>query len=64
MVALGEDMIFAGSGKRSRSGIFAAIVFDNSSGWLPVEFAEVIVERRPYRDGTSDYMLNGSRVLG
>ncbi len=59
----GEDMIFAGSGKRSRSGMArAAIVFDNSSGWLPVEFAEVIVERRAYRDGTSDYMLNGSRV--
>jgi len=59
----GEDMIFAGSGKRSRSGMArAAIVFDNSSGWLPVDFAEVIVERRAYRDGTSDYMLNGSRV--
>ena len=40
----GEDMIFAGSGKRSRSGMArAAIVFDNSSGWLPVEFAEVII---------------------
>ena len=59
----GEDMIFAGSGKRSRSGMArATITFDNSTGWLPVDFAEVIVERRAYRDGTSDYMLNGSKI--
>lgn len=59
----GEDMIFAGSPKRARSGMArAAITFDNSDGWLPVEFAEVTVERRTYRDGTSDYILNGSKV--
>ncbi len=59
----GEDMIFAGSPKRSRSGMArAAITFDNSDGWLPVDFAEVTVERRTYRDGTSDYILNGSKV--
>lgn len=59
----GEDMIFAGSPKRPRSGMArAAITFDNSDGWLPVDFAEVTVERRTYRDGTSDYILNGSKV--
>ncbi|MFN2110585.1 MAG: chromosome segregation protein SMC [Anaerolineae bacterium] len=59
----GEDMIFAGSRKRARAGMArASITFDNSDGWLPVDFAEVIVERRTYRDGKTDYILNGSRV--
>jgi chromosome segregation protein len=59
----GEDMIFAGSKKRARAGMArASITFDNSDGWLPVDFAEVIVERRTYRDGKTDYLLNGSRV--
>lgn len=60
----GEDMIFAGSKKRARAGLArAAIVFDNSDGWLPMEFAEVTVERRTYRDGKTDYLLNGNKVL-
>ena len=59
----GEDMIFAGSRKRARAGMArASLTFDNSDGWLPVDFAEVIIERRTYRDGKTDYMLNGSRV--
>ncbi len=36
--------------------------FDNADGWLPVDFAEVTVERRAYRDGTSEYLLNGNKV--
>jgi chromosome segregation protein len=60
---VGEDMIFAGSKKRARSGMArVSLVFDNSDGWLPVDFSEVIVERRNYRDGSSDYILNGSKV--
>lgn len=59
----GEDMIFAGSASRSRSGMAkATITFDNAEKWLPVDFAEVTVERRTYRDGTSDYLLNGNKV--
>jgi chromosome segregation protein len=60
---VGEDMIFAGSKKRARSGMArVSLTFDNSDGWLPVDFAEVVVERRTYRDGKTDYILNGSRV--
>ncbi|HOC21056.1 MAG TPA: chromosome segregation protein SMC [Anaerolineae bacterium] len=59
----GEDMIFAGSKKRARAGMArVALTFDNSDGWLPLDFAEVIIERRTYRDGKTDYLLNGSRV--
>lgn len=59
----GEDMVFAGSKKRPRAGMArVSIIFDNSDAWLPVDFAEVIIERRTYRDGKTDYLLNGSRV--
>lgn len=58
-----EDMIFTGSQGRARAGMArVALTFDNEDEWLPVDFAEVIVERRYYRDGKSDYILNGSKV--
>ena len=58
-----EDMIFAGSESRSRAGMASAsIIFDNSTGWLPVDYSEVSIARRAYRDGTNEYLLNGQRV--
>lgn len=58
-----EDMIFAGSRRRSRAGMAAAtITFDNSDGWLPIDYAEVSVGRRAHRDGKNEYLLNGQRV--
>ncbi len=58
-----EDMIFAGSEQRSRAGMASAtIVFDNADGWLPIDFSEVAITRRAYRDGQNEYLLNGQRV--
>ncbi len=58
-----EDMIFSGSEHRARAGMASAeIVFDNTAGWLPVDFAEVAVTRRAYRDGHNEYLLNGQQV--
>src|SRR5512144_2631156 len=58
-----EDMIFSGSEYRARAGMASAeIVFDNTAGWLPVDFAEVAVTRRAYRDGHNEYLLNGQQV--
>ncbi len=58
-----EDMIFAGSEGRSRAGMASAtITFDNSDGWLPIDFSEVTVSRRAYRSGENEYLLNGQRV--
>ncbi len=58
-----EDMIFAGSEQRSRSGMASVgITFDNSDGWLPVDFSEVGLSRRAYRDGRNEYYLNGQHV--
>lgn len=58
-----EDMIFSGSEHRPRAGMASVtITFDNTSGWLPVDFSEVAVTRRAYRDGRNEYLLNGQTV--
>lgn len=58
-----EDMIFSGSETRPRAGMAtASIVFDNEDGWLPIDFSEVKISRRAYRDGVNEYLLNGQKV--
>jgi chromosome segregation protein len=58
-----EDMIFNGSDHRPRAGMAAAhVLFDNSTSWLPVDFTEVGMTRRAYRDGHNDYLLNDQQV--
>jgi chromosome segregation protein len=58
-----EDMIFSGSEFRPRAGMASAtVVFDNSDGWLPIDFSEVSITRRAYRDGQNEYLVNGQRV--
>ncbi len=58
-----EDMIFSGSEHRPRAGMASVtITFDNTTGWLPVDFSEVAVTRRAYRDGHNEYLLNGQTV--
>jgi chromosome segregation protein len=58
-----EDMIFSGSEERPRASMASVeITFDNSDGWLPIEFSEVSIGRRAYRDGQNEYLLNGQRV--
>jgi len=58
-----EDMIFSGSEHRPRAGMASVeVIFDNSSGWLPLDFAEVSLARRAYRDGRNEYLLNGQPV--
>ena len=58
-----EDMIFSGSEQRQRASMAsAAITFDNDDGWLPIDYSEVLLARRAYRDGQNEYVLNGQRV--
>jgi chromosome segregation protein len=58
-----EDMIFSGSESRPRASMASAtITFDNDDGWMPIDFSEVSISRRAYRDGQNEYVLNGQRV--
>ncbi len=58
-----EDVIFAGSGAKSRLGsAIATLHFDNSDKRIPLEFSEVAISRKLFRSGESDYLINGSRV--
>ena len=54
-----EDVIFAGTTHRRPLG-YAEIVMhiDNADGKLPIEFKEIIVTRRVYRSGESEYLIN------
>ena len=56
-----EDVIFAGSSARKASGLAEVdLVLDNSDGTLPVDFDEVAITRRMYRNGESEYLINGT----
>ncbi|MDQ7819840.1 MAG: chromosome segregation protein SMC [Armatimonadota bacterium] len=55
-----EDVIFAGSeGRRAMGQAEVSLTLDNTSGGLPVEYAEVTVTRRAIRGGEGEYALNG-----
>jgi chromosome segregation protein len=58
-----EDVIFAGSDKRSAVGMAdVTIVLDNADGLLPVDYSVLELGRRLYRSGENDYLLNKQRV--
>ena len=55
-----DDVIFAGTATRPSLGrAEVTLTFDNASRQLPLDLDEVAITRRLYRDGTSDYEING-----
>ncbi len=59
-----EELIFAGSSARQAVGVAEVdIVLDNSDHILPIEFEEVAITRRMYRNGESEYLINGAPSL-
>jgi chromosome segregation ATPase len=58
-----EDVIFAGSDKKSKLSMAeVALTFDNKDRKIPVEYGEVVITRRLYRNGESEYLMNNQRV--
>lgn len=58
-----EDIIFAGSAAKARlSSAQVTLYFDNSDKRIPLEFSEVIISRKLFRSGESEYSINGSKV--
>ncbi|MGF3055477.1 chromosome segregation protein SMC [Microbacterium sp. YY-01] len=55
-----EDVIFAGTSTRGPLGrAEVQLTIDNSDGALPIEYAEVTISRTLFRNGTSEYAING-----
>jgi chromosome segregation protein len=58
-----EDVIWAGSEKRSAQGMAdVTLVLDNSDGLLPVDFQVLELGRRLFRSGENEYLLNKQRI--
>ena len=56
-----QDIIFSGTEHRKAMGFASvSLTIDNSDRQLGVEFPEVVVCRRVYRSGDSEYILNGT----
>jgi len=56
-----EDVIFAGTSSRAPLGrAEVTVTIDNSDNALPIEYSEVSITRRMFRDGGSEYEINGS----
>jgi len=56
-----EDVIFNGSAARRAMGVAeVSLVFDND-GTLPVDFQEVTITRRLFRNGDSEFYINRAR---
>jgi len=62
-----EDVIFSGSDKKGKLGMAEVSLHLNNedgvkSGKSPIEYSQIVLTRRLYRDGDSGYMINNSRV--
>ena len=58
-----EDVIFGGTQRRSQVGFAeVSLILDNSDGRFGMENTEVMLTRRYYRSGESEYYINRSQV--
>ena len=56
------DVIFSGSkSRRNSSSASVTLIFDNTDGYLPIEYTEVSIKRILYKTGDGEYFLNGER---
>ncbi|MHA7986894.1 chromosome segregation protein SMC [Rathayibacter sp. CAU 1779] len=57
-----EDVIFAGTSTRGPLGrAEVTLTIDNSDGALPIEYSEVTISRTLFRNGGSEYAINGKQ---
>jgi chromosome segregation protein len=56
-----EDVIFAGTAGRAPLGRAEVVLtIDNTDGALPIDYTEVTISRIMFRNGGSEYAINGS----
>lgn len=58
-----EDVIFSGSDKKGKLGMAeVSIYLNNEDKQAPIDYSELVITRRLYRNGDSEYLLNSNRV--
>lgn len=61
-----EDVIFSGSDKKGKLGMAEVSLHLNNEGKdgekAPIDYSQIVLTRRLYRSGESEYLLNGGRV--
>ncbi len=56
------DVIFQGSKSRPASNVASVtLIFDNTDHYINLNFSEIAIKRRVYRDGTNEYYLNNEQ---
>jgi len=59
----GEDVIFSGSDKKGKLGMAeVSLHLNNEDGGAPVDLSQIVLTRRLYRNGDSEYLLNNKKV--
>jgi len=54
-----DDVIFAGSDKKSRLGMAeVSMTLNNEDRGAPIDYSEIVITRRVYRDGEGEYLIN------
>ena len=57
-----SDVIFSGSKTRNPLNVASVtLIFDNSDKYLNVEYDEIAIKRRVYKDGTNEYSINNEK---
>ena len=57
-----EDVIFSGTSGRAPLGrAEVSLTIDNTDGALPIEYSEVTISRTLFRNGGSEYAINGEQ---
>jgi len=58
-----EDVIFSGSPSLARQGFAeVSLYLNNEDHKIPIDYLEVVITRRVYRDGEGEYLLNKNKV--
>ncbi|PIR75805.1 MAG: hypothetical protein CO030_04630 [Candidatus Magasanikbacteria bacterium CG_4_9_14_0_2_um_filter_42_11] len=57
------DVIFAGSATKGQMSVASvSLHFDNSDHKAPIEYEDLVITRKLYRSGDSEYLINGATV--
>lgn len=58
-----EDVIFSGSANKGQLGMAeVSMHLNNEDGQAPIDYSQLVITRRIFRNGESEYLLNNAKV--